>query len=375
MLRLSKAILTLALSAAAVLPVAGRPLRVALVGDPQVNSQAELDYARRSVYRELRERGDLDLVLVLGDLVNEKTELIAPSEASLDSLGCPWLRVNGNHDGPDPVKDTSFVRGGVRFVLLNNIRRTKKGYEGGLNPRQSIWLETLVREAPGSEPFVVCTHIPLAQSKGRDSLANILARRERLLLVSAHLHQVVRRSTDGGVEDLNVGASCGSWWRGVKGPDGIPYGLMNCGAPRGYFLADFAPARKTWYRLDYKCIGRPSDERASARYVPEGLMVNVFGGSVDGALQVRTRQGWQRAAHCYTVASEVRDVISFNYSKPREYRKEHKDEFIPARRLPSPHVWVLYGVTPDDLPSDEVQLRYRDASMRFRTSVIPNQPN
>ena len=101
--RLSKAILTLALSAAAVLPVAGRPLRVALVGDPQVNSQAELDYARRSVYRELRERGDLDLVLVLGDLVNEKTELIAPSEASLDSLGCPWLRVNGNHDGPDPV--------------------------------------------------------------------------------------------------------------------------------------------------------------------------------------------------------------------------------------------------------------------------------
>ena len=364
-----------ALLALAEIPVVARPLRVALVGDPQVDNEEQLGYARRSIYRELRARTDLDLVIVMGDLVNEKPGLIAPSEASLDSLACPWLRVNGNHDGPDPVGDTSFVRSGIRFVLMDNVRRTKRGYEGGLSARQKDWLENLVKTAPEKERFVLCTHIPLSQSKGRDSLATILSRRSEVLLVCAHLHQVVRRLTERGVEELNVGATCGSWWRGVKGPDGIPYGLMNCGAPRGYFLADFSASARRWYKLDYKCVGRPEEERASLRFTSEGLVINVFGGSVEGDVEVKTERGWKRAAHTYTVAPEVRDVISFNYSHTREYRKAHKEEFIPVRRLPSPHVWVLDGVTPDDFSAGAIRLRYRDAAFRFQTALTPKQHN
>ena len=72
--------------------------RVAFVGDPQVDNATELGYARKSIYKELRERKDLDLVIVLGDLVNDDTSLLNASTASLDSLSCPWLAIPGNHD-------------------------------------------------------------------------------------------------------------------------------------------------------------------------------------------------------------------------------------------------------------------------------------
>lgn len=39
-------------------------LRVALVGDPQVDNATEMWYARKSIYRELAKRKDLDLCLL-----------------------------------------------------------------------------------------------------------------------------------------------------------------------------------------------------------------------------------------------------------------------------------------------------------------------
>ena len=125
-------------------------LRVAFVGDPQVDDATQLGYARASIYRELRERKDLDLVIFLGDLVNDKMEYIAPTVASLDSLGCPWLAIPGNHDRDRYPKelerardlaswqrevgyiDTSFVLKGVRFILMNDVRtRDRADYEAG----------------------------------------------------------------------------------------------------------------------------------------------------------------------------------------------------------------------------------------------------
>ena len=72
--------------------------KVAFVGDPQVDNATELGYARKSIYKELRERKDLDLVIVLGDIVNDDTSLLPATKQSLDSLSCPWLAVPGNHD-------------------------------------------------------------------------------------------------------------------------------------------------------------------------------------------------------------------------------------------------------------------------------------
>ena len=57
----------------------GRVLRVALVGDPQVDDSTEMGYARRSVYRELYGRRDLDMCIFLGDLVNDNMTLLHES--------------------------------------------------------------------------------------------------------------------------------------------------------------------------------------------------------------------------------------------------------------------------------------------------------
>ena len=80
------------------LPSPARGLRVAFVGDPQVDDSLELEFARKSIYRELMQRKDIDLAVFLGDLVNDKPELLLPTRAILDSLPFRWVCVPGNHD-------------------------------------------------------------------------------------------------------------------------------------------------------------------------------------------------------------------------------------------------------------------------------------
>lgn len=339
-------------------------LRVAFIGDPQVDNAVELNYARHSIYSELRARNDLDIVIVLGDLVNENPDLIEASAASLDSLSCPWFRVNGNHDGPNPERDTTFTRGNIRFILMDNVRRVKKGYDGGFKKAQKEWLASLAESSPSSEKWVICTHIPISACKGRDSIANILSSRRNLLLVSGHTHNVDRHIVERGVEEVIGGATCGTWWRGIKDTDGIPFALMNCGAPRGYFTAGFSSGRK-WYSLDYKVVGIPSYVRAEADFQNGKLLVNVYGGSREGMAEVLIDGKWLPLRHTYAVAPNVARIIESNASASREYRKSHKDEFIPMRRLSSPHLWTTEGLEPCEF----VLIRYRDRNMRFRQRI------
>lgn len=335
--------------------VQARNLRVAFVGDPQVDNETELVYARRSIYRELRERRDLDLVIVLGDLVNENASLMRPSAESLDSLNCPWVCVRGNHDNPAGdfcrdvnAADTVFRMGGITFVCIDDVN----GWSGTL---------------PESEPLVLCAHVPFSWGVKPHQADSLLASRKKFLMVCGHTHQV-RRQTFGGFEEVIAGASCGSWWRGVKDADGIPYALMNCGAPRGYFVVDFKTGSslrregRPWYRLSYKAVGR--SDQASVSQVDSTLYINVYGGSENGRVRVRLpHHGWVEAVRSDAVAPEVQAVIDWNYSHDRAYRKAHKDEFIPMRRLSSPHLWEIQGVTN---PGRKIRVRYSDPSMRLK---------
>ena len=388
--------------------VRGRVLRVALVGDPQVDDSTEMSYARRSVYRELRGRRDLDMCIFLGDLVNDNMSLLPESVGVVDSLPYQCFMVPGNHDrdvyrGPKlsayrprdlstwrkvvGYVDTSFVRGNVRFVLMNNVRPSDSGmtdYVGGFTDRQKHWLDSVlnmgVGETRGRKPSrvgvtpaltILATHIPFSQMKGRDSVLALVPDTSRLLLVSGHTHSVSR---DDSLRELIVGASCGSWWRGVRDSDGIPYALQSCGSPRGYFVADIH--RDGTYDLSYKCIGRPASEQMSAWTVPSDstgrsyrLYVNVFGGSSDGI--VRISVPGHKTCSCersQMTAPEVEQVISLNASRSRDYRKAHRDEFIPLRRKPSPHLWQTTGLISGPLPT-HVKVIYRDAHMHIRQRV------
>ena len=386
----------------------GRVLRVALVGDPQVDDSTEMGYARRSVYRELYRRRDLDMCIFLGDLVNDNMSLLPESVGVVDSLPYQCFMVPGNHDrdvyrGPKSSSyrsrdlstwrkvvgyvDTSFVCGNVRFVLMNNVRHSDSGmtdYVGGFTDRQKHWLDSVlnrgVGETSGKKPSrvernpsltILATHIPFSQMKGRDSVLAIVPDTSRLLLVSGHTHFVSR---DDSLRELIVGAACGSWWRGVKDSDGIPYALQRCGAPRGYFVADIH--RDGTYDLSYKCIGSPASDQLSVWAVPSDstgssyrLYINVFGGSSDGI--VRISGLGRRNCTCersQMAAPEVEQVIRLNASRSRDYRKAHRDEFIPLRRKPSPHLWQTVDLIPGPLPA-YVNVIYRDAHMRIRQRV------
>jgi predicted phosphodiesterase len=354
-------------------------LRVAFVGDPQADGSGQVVYNQRSIFRELHNRKDLDLVIVMGDIVNDDVNLLDPSIESLDSLIIPWFSVPGNHDRdvyPDSPRDlrtwrkkigyidTTFIRKDIRFVLMNNVRTVgKSDYEGGFCQAQKHWLDSLVRISSKEKQFVLAVHIPLSECRGRDSVMNILSPvSEKAAVFCGHTHTVRRHSLeDSGIEEIICGAACGSWWRGVKGEDGLPYALMRCGSPRGYFVADF---KGKGFRLDYKPVSR--EDRASATLVDSlgTVAVNVFGGSEDGRLEYRPvgKGKWLKAEKSSRTAPEVIKVSDWNCSKTREYRKAHKEEFIPMLLRPSPHLWEFSD--PSVSPGDKIKVRYRDARMK-----------
>ena len=442
----------------------GRVLRVALVGDPQVDNPVEMGYARRSIYRDLRGRRDLDLCIFLGDLVNDNMSLLPESLSVIDSLPFQSFMVPGNHDRdvyrgakssgsmsrPRDLStwrklvgyvDTSFVRGNVRFIMMNNVRHAAAGmtdYVGGFTEKQKHWLDSVLvtdvaRGGKMSRGSVDCsrrpsrgkvtpaltilaTHIPFSQMKGRDSVLALIPEHTRMLYVSGHTHFVSR---DDSIPEVIAGATCGSWWRGVKDSDGVPYALQSCGAPRGYFVAEIS--RDGDYRLRYRCVGmddevsvwgvrvecegavRPEDNIIMGKDESEGvtvkegggvyrLYINVFGGAPDGVVRVRGGRRWRIVSHGNEVhdgadaqgfsrkkrdlvcerstktAPEVEQVIEFNASMSRDYRKSHRDEFIPLRRKPSTHLWQTTDFVSGPLPV-YVNVVYRDSYMRFRQRV------
>lgn len=442
----------------------GRVLRVALVGDPQVDNPVEMGYARRSIYRDLRGRRDLDLCIFLGDLVNDNMSLLPESLSVIDSLPFPSFMVPGNHDRdvyrgakssgsmsrPRDLSswrklvgyvDTSFVRGNVRFIMMNNVRHAAAGmtdYVGGFTEKQKHWLDSVLvtdvarggKMSSGSVDrsrrpsrgkvtpalTILATHIPFSQMKGRDSVLALIPEHTRILYVSGHTHFVSR---DDSIPEVIAGATCGSWWRGVKDSDGVPYALQSCGAPRGYFVAEIS--RDGDYRLRYRCVGmddevsvwgvrvegdgavRPEDNIVMGKGESEGvtvkedggvyrLYINVFGGAPDGVVRVRGGRRWRIVSRGNGVhdgadaqgfsrkkrdlvcerstktAPEVEQVIEFNASMSRDYRKSHRDEFIPLRRKPSTHLWQTTDFVSGPLPV-YVNVVYRDSHMRFRQRV------
>ena len=336
----------------------GRPLRVALIGDPQVDNAGELDFARRSVIKELAGRKDIDLAVFLGDIVNDAPGLLTPMKQSLDSLPFPYCCIPGNHDDPDVFRsvfgyrDTSLAVRGIRFVLMDNS-------SGSLSAEQKRNLSGYL--GIKSARTVLCTHIPLKFC--RDSSFETVTLQNDLLLVSAHLHRVFRETYQSGNEEISVGASCGSWWRGPL-RNGIPYALMNCGAPRGYFIADFR--RNGNYSLSYKAIGLPDCEQASLARTADSIFVNVWGGSPDAKVSLRARAGGRtikrRCSLSHSVAPEVMEVIRPNSAAGAQWRKTHRDEFIPLRKISSSHLWSC----PAEGEIGNVVIRYRDRRMKFK---------
>lgn len=367
----------------AALCLQARGLRVALVGDPQVDNEIELQYARKSIYSELKARKDLDLVIILGDLVNDNAGLLMPSKESLDSLPCPWICTPGNHDKdlyksiPVPrdlasfrgilgYTDSTFTMRGVRFISMDNVRTVDRGgYEAGFTDGQLEWLSAAVSATAEGTLIVFCTHIPVSEMKCQDEIEDIFkGRGNDLVVVCGHTHTISRGQAVLGTEENIIGATCGTWWRGPKDARGIPQATMNCGAPRGYFVMDI---KGKDYSLRFKQV--KGTREASARVSDDGrLTVNIFGGSRNGKVEYRLN-GWKELPHKMMIAPEVQDIIDFNKAN-KEYTRSHRDEYMPMLTRNSPHIWSAKVPGSGALKGKKMAIRYTDGHMEFKTKVI-----
>ncbi len=218
---------------------ASRSHRVALVCGPAVENRQQLDKARKGLYRSLRERTDWGQIIFMGDMVSDNASLLAPTAQTLDSISVPWFCVPGDKDRdfyrpatstrpggnlPSrdrdfatwrtvmPAMDSSWIAFEIRWIILNNIRTTGNKYVGGLNEGQKAWLENILKNAPQQQRVVLCTHLPLSQCAGADSLQRILSLHKdtrQICAAPCSDPEVLSVSDQGGLYILDI--KNGSW--------------------------------------------------------------------------------------------------------------------------------------------------------------------
>ncbi len=370
-------------------------LHIALVGDPQVDNAKELSYARNSIYKDLKNRDGIDMIILLGDIVNDNSSLLEPSVASMDSTGKEWYAVPGNHDF-DKVKkiegrkrvsrnltswkytvgysDTTFVKKGLKFILMSNILYSGGDYVAGFRDSQKAWLDSVITSTPQKQRIIFATHAPVEQMNGADSIAAIFSKHPGILAVNGHTHRMSR--IDGPeelklTERIDAGATCGSWWRGVPDKYGIPNARMLCGSPRGYYIATVKAKGSKFFDLDF--INLSSDEQATARLVHQKdstchLLINVYAGKHSEEAEVFIPELGSKAKLAKETAAEVEDLVTFSRSHDRQYKRAHKELFIPALRIKSDHVWRIDDVDPK-IEGQIITIIYNDGHLNLKEKV------
>lgn len=349
-----------------------------IIGDIQVEDEAELGYADRSLLAELRNRKDYDFSIFLGDLVNDEPRMFPMVKDLVSDLEKPNWFVYGNHDrnsarehryqhldynssfGPSTY---AFYRGKVLFVVMNTIEPVGKyGYDGNYSTSDLEFLKNLLERTGNENLLVVSQHIPLGWMKNKQALLDLLQDQKEVLLLSGHSHtvfQTFRKTGAGHIHELTAGAVSGHWWTGEKDWQGIPLALMQCGTPRGYFEIDFTHKKgETNYQVRYKGVGLAADRQLSIWFGEPGkeisrtltkddpkVLLNVFAGSEKTEVKLRVNQGdWQ-------LMTRERSIDPFIYRiKELQDEKLYPDQVSrrsPYLDRPSSHLWA--GKVPTDL--------------------------
>lgn len=379
-------------------PLRKEGLRVLVFGDPQPKSMADVGHYGRGIVDQVMGEASAkihsvrlvwagqaaDLGLTLGDVVDDDLSLYPAIKRETARMHVPWLHAPGNHDiNIESLDDARSLQGfhqafgpdsfaweepEASFIVLDNViwqpQATPK-YIGGFREEQFAFLEAYLRGARKNRLLVLAMHIPLFEPAGRDTFRD--ADRARLfamlqpfpqvLLLTAHNHtqQHEFHGAEAGwqgekpLHEYNVGATCGAFWSGVKGEDGVPVSTMADGTPKG------------WARLQVQADGRyaltyhPADEPAQGMhlYAPKVLRrgaypawavyANVYMADGQSVIEYRVDGGpWQ----------PMRKVMQ---PDPRLLAENVRDDQAKGLRgydrspeaTPSPHLWR--GALPTDL--------------------------
>ena len=315
--------------------LAGADAQVLVFGDPQVKSDADVDYFRRDIVQPLQGRLPVRLGLTLGDLVDDVPALLPAVRRTTESLGVPWMYAPGNHDldlaagnadaalaafraaiGPDTQARQAALANVVVLDDVIPLPGQSPAYIGGLREDQFAFLERWLPTLPKDRLLVLAMHIPLFDQPGKKNFRD--ADRARLfallqpfphvLVLSAHTHaqrHYWHTAADGWqgpapLHEFNLGAACGAYWSGVKDAAGIPDATMADGTPNGYAVLALKPGGD--YALAWHAARDPDDAQIGlwapkvlrrGAYPAWGVFANVYMG--DDATRVEFRVdggGW-----------------------------------------------------------------------------------
>jgi hypothetical protein len=371
--------------------------RVIVFGDTQVDSIEDVNYLAHDIVEEVIGT-EAAFGFTLGDIVNEKLELLEPLNRTVALIGVPWYNVPGNHDmdvtAPnDAQADDSFERvygppyysfdyGPVHFIVLDDIvwygaTEDRGGhYDAGLGERQLEFVRNDLALVPKDRLVVLTMHIPIVLIKERKELFQVLAQHPHTVSFSAHTHNNAHWFL-GPDQDwpgaqphhhLNFTTACGCWWRGAPDEFGLPHATMSDGAPNGWSLVTFDGTR---YSAVYKAARRPADCQMSI-YAPESVpadqagqtevLVNVFAGSERSTVEMRLGKGaWVRLER---VAREDPYYAAIKQA-------EETEDPPRGRKLPragkSRHIWV--GTLPPGPPAGTHLIEVRTTDVFGKTYV------
>lgn len=371
--------------------------RLALIGDVQVDDEQQLAYTQATFMQDRLNGKKADLYLMMGDLVNEKPELQLPVRSMLEQLEAPVWTVYGNHDRNLKygnaqkdwftrqlgMTDYAFNRGNVHFIILNNVQpKGKMGYEGGLTDRQLEFVSNDLKQIKSGQHVVVAMHIPLDETKRGEELVRLLEPFSCITFLTAHLHttgRLIHTDSKGrSFQEILSGAVCGSWWTGERDDRQIPSGMMQCGSPRNYYLADFSGStiavtfkgvnQDVSRQMNLWIQGTDSlDKNVPALAVlPSGTVrANIFAASDSSEVTIQLDD--QQPVRMQKINAAAPEVIrNVTLSKADVYPTAHSRRAA-LRTQECPHLWEYCF---DKRPEAGVHKLVVRASDRFGWSVV-----
>ena len=146
-----------------------------IFGDPQPEDEEGVEHYGHDVVEELV-GSDAKFGITLGDIVEDRLDLLDDINASTALIGVPWHYVMGNHDmNKDSTTDVmadetfervygppyySFTYGKVHVIALDSVYREGDNYHGELGPRQLAFIENDLAHVPDDYLVIFAMHIP-----------------------------------------------------------------------------------------------------------------------------------------------------------------------------------------------------------------------
>jgi len=361
-----------------------------LFGDPQPYTVEEALWYSRDVTKAFCDMEGVAFGVGMGDLVGDNLDLHQLYNDANAASGFRWYNVCGNHDidfmsPTDEHADAAFRRtfgpstyvfqhAAAHFIVVNNVFwrgfaglgrdgwPRRGNYEGRLRPEQLELIRQYVRDVPTDEAIVVLMHIPLYAFEGEGGVHTTPQARELMEILSGHPHTFSASGhthinhhhlagPDRGYTNAegkhhvhhNVGAICGSWWKGKRGLDGIPHATQRDGTPRGYALVEFDGPNFT---VGYRKLGGRADEQmhidapdVARRGEPLPVSVNVFDG---GPLSTtRLRVGEDASWQVMTQTSKIDDYYATLHAESLRWAEAEPGRRAINEPVVTDHHWVL----------------------------------